>query len=243
MNLQKDFTLFAKSNNVGGANVDNYFSKINSIGRYNNTPSNMTPYILEERNMNVTTLDVFSRLMRDRILFFNQDVRDDNMGLLVAQALYLANVSDAPIKLYLNSPGGGVIAGMSLYDTLMSLAPRIETTIMGMGASMGSILGTIKKLHKDDEHDLKTRFMLKHSRLMIHDIRGGTSGTYLDQEISLKLSAELRQELFQVLANHSGKTAKEIEKMGNRDCWLTAEKALAHGFIDEIISYADFNRG
>lgn len=175
--------------------------------------------------------------MRDRILFFNQDVRDDNMGLLVAQTLYLANINDQPIKLYVNSPGGGVIAGMSLYDTFMSVAPRVEPTVMGMGASMGSILGTIKKLHKDDAPDTKTRSMLKHSRIMIHDIRGGTQGTYLDQEISLKLSSELRQELFKVLANHSGKTAKEVEKMGNRDCWLTADKALEHGFTDEIIPH------
>lgn len=236
MNIERDFKLFAKDYGVGGSTVDNYFSRVNS-GKLEFKDENMTPYILEERQMNVTTLDVFSRLMKDRILFFNQDVRDDNMGLMVAQTLYLNDLSHEPIRLYLNSPGGGVIAGMSLYDTMMSIPPRVETTVMGMGASMGSILGTMKKLHNDDPKGTKTRRMLKHSRLMIHDIRGGNRGTYKDMEIDMKLSQELRGELFQVLANHSGKTVKKIEQLCDRDYWLTAENALKEGFIDEIISY------
>lgn len=231
MNYNKQFTLFARDYGFNSVRTEEYLKT--------QMPNNLTPYILEEREMNVTQMDVYSRLMKDRVLFFAEDVRDDNMSLLIAQYLFLNSLSDDPIKMYLSSPGGGVVAGLGLIDTILSLPSRFEPVIIGMGASMGSVLGSLKKLHKDDKSDTISRRMLKHSRLMIHDIRSGIApGTpHKDQLISIELSKELRSELFQILSNNSKFTPLEIEEMCDRDLWIKSDKALEYGFTDEIIQH------
>ena len=232
INYEKDFKRFSRDYNVNSTYIDDYYNNLNTIHK------NMSPYVFEEREMRGYNIDVYTRLMRDRLIIFSEDFRADNMSLMIAQYLYLCNLSDEPIKMYINSPGGNCIDGLGLIDTIYSCKPRFEPTIMGMGASMGSVLSTIKKLHPDDPEDIKSRRMLKHSRLMIHDIRGGTSGTYKDQVISLELSKELRDELFTILSNNSKFNKNEIEEMCNRDMWIKSDKALEYGFTDEIIKYA-----
>lgn len=191
-------------------------------------PVAQTPYILEERSMNVTQLDVFSRMMADRIIFLNEQVDDHSMGIINAQMLFLASLDDKKdIQLFLNSPGGGVIAGLSLYDTMQFISPDVATTTMGMAASMGSILASSGAKGK--------RSMLKHSRFMIHDIRGGAGGTYEDMKRSLELSKELREELFQILADNSGNTFDEIKEWCDRDNWMKSNEAKAKGFVDIVI--------
>lgn len=201
----------------------------------------VTPYIIEERQMNMTQIDIYSRLMANRIIFLNEAVRDENMGILCAQYMYLNTVSDKPIQVYINSPGGSVVSGLSLIDIIQTQECRYEPTIMGMGASMGSVIGSIKKLHKDDPKDTITRRMLKNSFFMIHDIRssgGGGTTVFKDAVIDLNFSAKLRQILFTQLSINSGKyTSEEIEKMCDRDMWLDSSESLLHGFTDEIIQY------
>lgn len=193
------------------------------------TPTNITPYILEERQMNMTQMDIFSRMGADRIIFLNEQVDDHSMGIINAQMLFMSSVdSKSDIQLYLNSPGGGVIAGLSLYDTMQIISPDVSTTTMGYACSMGSILATAGAKGK--------RSILPHSRYMIHDIRGGADGTYEDMKRSMNLSLELRTELFQILSLHSGIPIEEIEVMCNRDYWMKATEAVEKGFIDQIIT-------
>lgn len=217
----RDFAV--KGHGISGNKYDSFVSHVNK------TPQNMTPYILEERQMNVSQMDVYSRLMMDRIIFFNHYVSAETMGIITAQALFLDSVENKDIKLLINSGGGDVISGMGFYDTIMTINSDVETTIVGMAASMGAILATSGTKGK--------RNMLKHSRLMIHDIRGGNEGTYEDQKISFELTKELRNELFNVLSFNSGQSVEEINKLCQRDYWMKHDKAIELGFMDKVIEY------
>ena len=225
MNLKDEFRKFAvKDQGISGIHVDKYAEV--SAQAFQNS---LTPYIIEERRMNATVLDVFSRLMMDRILFLGTDVNYQVSNILVAQLLFLESVDPKrDIQLFINSPGGSVIDGMGIYDVMQYVSPDVATICTGLAASMGAVLlaaGAPKK-----------RSALPHARVMIHQLSGGMRGTFSDMEISYKFSKQLREELYQILAKHTGKDFKTIEKDSDRDNWMKAEEAMKYGLIDEVLT-------
>ncbi len=187
-----------------------------------------TPQIIEERQMNVASMDVFSRLMMDRIIFMGVPVNDYVANVVQAQMLFLEGVDPKrDIQMFINSPGGSVIAGMGIYDTMQYVSPDVGTICTGLAASMGAVLLTAGTKGK--------RTCLEHSRVMIHQPSGGMQGQFTDMEISYNLIKQLRKELYDILAHHSGKTFKDIEKDSERDNWMTAKEAKAYGLIDEVL--------
>lgn len=189
----------------------------------------ISPSILEERQLNVTQMDVFSRLMMDRIIFMGTEVNDYTANVIQAQLLYLDSTdSDKDISLYLNTPGGSVYAGLGIYDTMQFVKSDVATICTGMAASMGAVLlvaGTEGK-----------RAALPHSRVMIHQPLGGAQGQASDMEITVKEILKLKQELYQILADHSHNTIERITADSDRDHWMTAQEALDYGMIDRIYS-------
>lgn len=190
--------------------------------------TSMTPNIVEERQMRATVIDVFSRLMADRIIFFGTPVDDYIANVITAQLLFLESSDPKKdIIMYVNSPGGSVYAGLGIYDTMQYVNPDVATICTGMAASMGAVLlaaGSPKK-----------RSALPHSRIMIHQPSAGMQGTSKDMEISLKQTIELRQDLYNILAKHSGQTFDRIEKDSDRDYWMRASEAKEYGLIDEVL--------
>jgi ATP-dependent Clp protease protease subunit len=188
----------------------------------------ISPTIIEERQMNVASMDVFSRLMMDRIIFLGVPINDYVANVIQAQLLFLESVdAQKDILIYLNSPGGGVYAGLGIYDTIQYITPDVSTICTGMAASMGAILLCAGAAGK--------RTALKHSRVMIHQPLGGTQGQASDIEITAREIQKLKKELYEIIANHSGQTYKQVWKDGDRDYWMTAEEALAYGMIDEVL--------
>ena len=188
-----------------------------------------TPQIIEERQMNIASMDVFSRLMMDRIIFMGVPVNDYVANVIQAQMLFLEGVDPKrDIQMFINSPGGSVIAGMGIYDTMQYVSPDVGTICTGLAASMGAVLLTAGTAGK--------RTCLEHSRVMIHQPSGGMQGQFTDMEISYNLIKQLRQELYDILAHHSGKTFEDIEKDSERDKWMTASEAKEYGLIDEVLS-------
>jgi ATP-dependent Clp protease protease subunit len=187
-----------------------------------------TPQIIEERQMNVASMDVFSRLMMDRIIFMGVPVNDYVANVIQAQMLFLEGVDPKrDIQMFINSPGGSVIAGMGIYDTMQYVSPDVGTICTGLAASMGAVLLTAGTKGK--------RTCLEHSRVMIHQPSGGMQGQFTDMEISYNLIKQLRKELYDILAHHSGKSFKDIEKDSERDKWMTAKEAKSYGLIDEVL--------
>lgn len=187
-----------------------------------------TPQIIEERQMNIASMDVFSRLMMDRIIFMGVPVNDYVANVIQAQMLFLEGVDPKrDIQMFINSPGGSVIAGMGIYDTMQYVSPDVGTICTGLAASMGAVLLTAGTKGK--------RTCLEHSRVMIHQPSGGMQGQFTDMEISYNLIKQLRKELYDILAHHSGKTFKDIEKDSERDKWMTAKEAKEYGLIDEVL--------
>lgn len=190
--------------------------------------SSMTPYIIEERQLNVAQMDVFSRLMMDRIIFLGTGIDDTVANIIQAQLLFLESADNKKdIQVYLNSPGGSVYAGLGIYDTMQYIAPDVATICTGMAASMGAVLlcaGTKGK-----------RTALKHSRVMIHQPLGGAQGQASDIEITAREIAKLKKELYDIIANHSGQTYDKVWEDSDRDYWMTAEEAKEYGMIDEVL--------
>jgi len=187
-----------------------------------------TPQIIEERQMNIASMDVFSRLMMDRIIFMGVPVNDYVANVVQAQMLFLEGVDPKrDIQMFINSPGGSVIAGMGIYDTMQYVAPDVGTICTGLAASMGAVLLTAGTKGK--------RTCLEHSRVMIHQPSGGMQGQFTDMEISYNLIKQLRKELYDILAHHSGKKFEDIEKDSERDNWMTAKEAKEYGLIDEVL--------
>jgi len=187
-----------------------------------------TPQVIEERQMNVVGMDVFSRLMMDRIIFMGVPVNDYVANVIQAQMLFLESTdSKRDIQMFINSPGGSVIAGLGIYDTMQYVAPDVSTICTGLAASMGAVLLMAGKKGK--------RTCLQHARVMIHQPSGGMSGQFTDMEISYKLIKELRQELYDIMAKHSGKTFKKIEADSERDKWMTSYDAKEYGIVDEVL--------
>ena len=188
----------------------------------------ISPTIIEERQMNVATMDVFSRLMMDRIIFLGVPINDYVANIIQAQLLFLESAdADREIRIYLNTPGGSVYAGLGIYDTMQYINPDVATICTGIAASMGAVLLTAGTKGK--------RTALKHSRVMIHQPLGGASGQASDIEITAREIQKLKKELYEIIANHSDTDYKKVWKDGDRDYWMTAQEALDYGMIDEIL--------
>ena len=189
----------------------------------------VSPTIIEERQLNVATMDVFSRLMMDRIIFLGAPIYDDAANIIQAQLLFLQSVdADKDIQLYINSPGGSVSAGLGIYDTMQLITPDVATICTGMAASMGAVLLTAGAQGK--------RSALPHSRVMIHQPLGGVQGQASDIEITAREIAKTKRELYEILAEHSGVDIAKIEADADRDYWLTATEAKEYGLIDNVLT-------
>ena len=203
-----------------------------SLYRYQNICSGyISPTIIEERQLNIATMDVFSRLMMDRIIFLGVPINDDVANIIQAQLLFLdSSDSGKDIQLYINSAGGSVYAGLGIYDTMQLIASDVATICTGICASMAAILLTAGAPQK--------RSALPHARVMIHQPMGGAEGQASDIEIIAREIAKLKKELYEIIGLHTGKTVEIIEKDADRDYWMTSTEALAYGMIDEILNKA-----
>ncbi|RMB57156.1 ATP-dependent Clp endopeptidase proteolytic subunit ClpP [Dokdonia sinensis] len=192
------------------------------------TPVGLTPNIIEERQMNAVSMDVFSRLMMDRIIFLGMGINDQVANIVQAQLLFLESTdANKDIQIYINSPGGSVYAGLGIYDTMQFIKPDVATICTGMAASMGAVLlcaGTKGK-----------RSGLPHSRVMIHQPLGGAQGQASDIEITAREIITLKQELYEIIAKHSGQEYDKVYEDSDRDYWMKADKALEYGMIDEVL--------
>ena len=218
--MENDFRKFAVHHlGMNGLALDQF-----AAGVSNNY---ISPTIMEERKLNVTQLDVFSRLMMDRIIFLGTQVDDYSANVVQAQLLYLDSADPGKdISLYINSPGGSVYAGLGIYDTMQYIQSDVSTICTGMAASMAAVLLVAGQKDK--------RFALKHSRVMIHQPMGGIQGQASDIEITAKEILKLKDELYQIIASHSGQDIERIRHDADRDYWMTAEEALAYGMIDRV---------
>jgi ATP-dependent Clp protease protease subunit len=215
-----DFRNYAiKHKSISSLKFDKYTSIVNDY---------ITPYIIEERPMNITQLDVFSRLMKDRIIFLGVPIYDDVSNIIQAQLLFLESQdAERDIQIYINSPGGSVYAGLGIYDTMQYLNPDISTICTGMAASMAAVLlcaGAEKK-----------RFALPHARVMIHQPMGGTQGQASDIEIEAREIQKLKKELYEIIAHHSGKSYEKVWEDSDRNYWMIAQEAQEYGMIDEVL--------
>ena len=209
--LAKDFQLFARDKGVSSNTFHGYFN----------------PYIIEERKLNVATMDVFSRLMMDRIIFIGTPIDDDVANVVQAQLLYLQSLDDkADISLYLNTPGGMVSAGLGIYDTMQLISPNVNTICTGLAASMGSILLVAGK----------ERSILPHAKVMIHQPLGGVSGQASDIIIEAEEIRKCRDELCSILSEHTKQPFDKVFQDMDRDHWFTAQEAVDYGLVDKILS-------
>lgn len=191
--------------------------------------SSVTPYIIEERQLNVAQMDVFSRLMMDRIIFLGTAINDHVANIIQAQLLFLESVdSSKDISIYINSPGGSVYAGLGIYDTMQFIKPEIATICTGMAASMGAVIMCAGEKGK--------RSALPHSRIMIHQPMGGAQGQASDIEITAREILKLRDELYEIIAKHSGQKVDKVHKDSDRDYWMKADEAKKYGMIDEVLT-------
>jgi ATP-dependent Clp protease protease subunit len=221
MNIEKEFKKYATQHH--GINSNYYDKIVNSM-----TPMGMTPNIIEERQMNIVAMDVFSRLMMDRIIFLGTGINDQVANIIQAHLLFLESTdASKDIQIYINSPGGSVYAGLGIYDTMQFIKPDVATINTGMAASMGAVLLCAGADGK--------RTGLPHSRVMIHQPMGGAQGQADDIEITAKQIILLKEELYRIIAKHSKKDYDQVYKDGDRDFWMNAEEASAYGMIDEIL--------
>ncbi|RXM53667.1 MULTISPECIES: ATP-dependent Clp endopeptidase proteolytic subunit ClpP [unclassified Chryseobacterium] len=225
MDIKKEFRDFSvKHLGNNGLATDQY------MGMYG--PTNLTPYIMEERRLNVAQMDVFSRLMMDRIIFLGTGIDDQVANIVTAQLLFLESADPSKdIQIYINSPGGSVYAGLGIYDTMQIIKPDVATICTGMAASMGAVLLVAGEKGK--------RSALKHSRVMIHQPSGGAQGVASDMEINLREMLKLKQELYDIISHHSGQPYEWVEKSSDRDYWMTSEEAKSFGMVDEVLQRAE----
>ncbi len=213
-----DFQKFAKSQGINSMVLDDV---IKSQAGY------LNPYILEERQLNVTQLDVFSRLMMDRIIFLGTEISDYTANVLQAQMLYLDSVDpEKDISVYINSPGGSVSAGLAIYDTMQYINSNVQTICTGMAASMAAVLLVAGEKGK--------RAALPHSRVMIHQPMGGAQGQASDIEITAREIQKYKKQLYEIISNHSGQPFDKVWADSDRDYWMTAQEAKEYGMIDNI---------
>jgi len=221
MDIKKEFRDFSvKHLGNNGLVTEQY------MGMFN--PMNLTPYITEERRLNVAQMDVFSRLMMDRIIFLGTGIDDQVANIVTAQLLFLESADpNKDIQIYINSPGGSVYAGLGIYDTMQIIKPDVATICTGMAASMGAVLLVAGEKGK--------RSALKHSRVMIHQPSGGAQGVTSDMEINLREMLKLKKELYDIISSHSGQTYEWVEKASDRDYWMTSHEAKGFGMVDEVL--------
>ena len=200
----------------------------NTIDGYAQRIDNMTQYVIEERPGNFRAIDVFTRLISDRIIFLGMGIDDQIANLITAQLLFLESSDPKKdIIMYINSPGGSVYAGLGIYDTMNYVNPDVATICTGLAASMGAVLLAAGAARK--------RSGLPHSRIMIHQPMSGMQGQASDMEISLKQTLEVKKDLYLILSNHSGQKYEKIEKDADRDYWMRASEAKSYGLIDEVL--------
>jgi ATP-dependent Clp protease protease subunit len=229
----KNYNLFI-THNVKKMNYGKEFKKfatkkhgVNSL-YYDKLVGSLTPYIIEERQLNISQLDVFSRLMMDRIIFMGTAVDDYMANIIQAQLLFLESVdASKDIQIYINSPGGSVYAGLGIYDTMQYIKPDVATICTGMAASMGAVLLCAGAEGK--------RSALPHSRVMIHQPSGGAQGVATDMEINLREMLKLKDELYQIISSHSKQPIEKVFKDSERDYWMIADEAKEYGMIDEVL--------
>jgi ATP-dependent Clp protease protease subunit len=222
MDYGKEFEKFAiKDQGINSM----YYNKILS-SMY---PVGLTPNIIEERQMNIAIFDVFSRLMMDRIIFMGTTINDQVANIIQAQLLFLESTdSSKDIQIYINSPGGGVYAGLGIYDTMQLIKPDVATICTGMAASMAAVLLCAGQKGK--------RSGLTHSRVMIHQPLGGAQGQASDIEITAREILTLKEELYKIISKHTGQDYNKVYEDSDRDFWMKADKALEYGMIDEVLS-------
>jgi ATP-dependent Clp protease protease subunit len=231
MNPQ-EFQKYAVGHLGMSSNTLHDYSSYVSHQIYSGVPgiSNLTPNIIEERQMNVVAMDVFSRLMMDRIIFLGTGINDQVANIVSAQLLFLQSTdAKRDISIYINSPGGSVYAGLGIYDTMQIVAPDVATICTGMAASMGAVLLTAGAAGK--------RSGLPHSRVMIHQPMGGAQGQASDIAIVHEEIQRVKKELYEIIAKHSGQTYETIWNDSDRDKWMMAEEAQKYGLIDEVMKY------
>jgi ATP-dependent Clp protease protease subunit len=220
-----EFNKYAiKHHGISSATLHNFTSHFNNKG-----VTNLTPYIIEERPMNVASMDVFSRLMMDRIIFLGEGINDYVANIVNAQLLFLESVDRTrDIQMYLNSPGGAVYSGLGIYDTMQIIQPDVSTICTGIAASMAAVLMCAGVKGK--------RTALKHARIMIHQPLGGAEGQASDIEITAREIGKLKKELYDIISTHTGQKFAKVEKDSDRDYWMTAEEAKEYGMVDEVLS-------
>ena len=223
--MQNDFLKYAAAQGLNSMHVEKVLSQ--SAHSAQASYGYISPTILEERQLNVTQMDVFSRLMMDRVIFLGTEINDYTANVIQAQLLYLDSVdSERDINLYLNTPGGSVYAGLGIYDTMQFVKARVATICTGLAASMGAVLLVAG--------EQGMRAALPHSRVMIHQPLGGIQGQASDIEITAKEILKLKEELYQIIAEKSGKAIEQIRQDADRDHWMTSKEALEYGMIDRL---------
>lgn len=220
MDFGKEFNQYAvKHRGISSATLHNYQTQF---------PTNLTPYIIEERPLNVASMDVFSRLMMDRIIFLGEPINDYVANIVTAQLLFLDSTDRSrDIQMYINSPGGGVYAGLGIYDTMQFVTPDVATICTGIAASMGAVLMCAGVTGK--------RSALKHARIMLHQPSAGAGGQASDIEITVNEVRKIKQELYEVISSHSGQPIDRVAKDCDRDYWMTAQEAKEYGLVDEVL--------
>ena len=227
MNIDKqEFRKYAVMHHaIAGSRVDSFISGVEKSA----LPMAMTPYITEEREMRVAQMDVFSRLMMDRIIFLGQAVDDNVANIIQAQLLFLQSTdAKKDIQMYINSPGGSVYAGLGIYDTMHFIGPDVATICTGMALSMGAVLLCAGAAGK--------RAALGHSRVMIHQPLGGVQGPASDIEITAREVLKIKKELYDIIAKHSGQPYQKVHDVSDRDYWMIASEAKEFGIIDEVLA-------
>lgn len=220
MDFGKEFQQYAVKHKGISSNT------LNDYIQHNVT--NLTPNIIEERPMNIAVMDVYSRLMMDRIIFLGYPITDEVANIVTAQLLFLESTDRArDIQMYINSPGGSVYAGLGMYDTMQFISPDVATICTGMAASMGAVLMCAGAKGK--------RTALKHSRIMMHQPSSGVGGQASDIEITVSEILKLKKELYEIIAEHSGQDFEKVSKDCNRDYWMTALEAKEYGLVDEVL--------
>ncbi len=226
MSIDKnEFRKYAvKHHRIGSQHVDGFIARVEQSA----IPMSMTPYIIEERQLNVAQMDVFSRLMMDRIIFLGDAIYDNIANIIQAQLLFLQSAdAKRDIQIYINSPGGSVYAGLGIYDTMQYISPDVATICTGMAASMAAVLLCAGASGK--------RAALQHSRVMIHQPLGGVQGQASDIEITAREILKLKKELYEIIAKHSGAEYEKVHTASDRDYWMIAQEAKDFGMIDEVL--------
>src|SRR5687768_1554130 len=220
MDYQKEFDNYAVKHRRISSNTLDAYTK--------HQITSLTPNIIEERPMNVAVMDVYSRLMMDRIIFLGYPINDEVANIVTAQLLFLESTDRTrDIQMYINSPGGSVYSGLGVYDTMQYITPDVSTICIGMAASMAAVLLTAGSKGK--------RTALKHARVMMHQPSGAIGGQASDIDITVNEIRKVKRNLYDIISNHTGKTIKQVEKDCDRDYWLTSEEAKEYGLVDEVL--------